>query len=160
MIEPPLLEVTVDRRLAQLAFLGIDQSIRGLDTLSLEDLDCAYGGDVAPLLVHGANLQRGDHFAIAHHLRLGEHPGYPMIGASQCLGPVELFELSIQRALGDAVQVGGLTHDVTTFPRTRRQWIQPPAQIDQHLHGKAFAAHAALSSRRCPISLTVPSPLT
>ena len=56
------------------ALRRLQQAVRGLDPMLLEQADRLHGGQVAPLLVAGADLERRDDLAVALQLRLRQDP--------------------------------------------------------------------------------------
>jgi hypothetical protein len=70
MIIAGLAHEAVDRGASEASLRGLDQAIRGLDAMILEQLYCSLRRDLPALLVTGAYLQRRDDFGIALHLRV------------------------------------------------------------------------------------------
>ena len=148
VVEAPLLEVTVDGAPGQDCLGCAQQAVRSLDAVLLEETDCLYRGQMPPLLVAGADLQRGDHLTEALEFGLGQYPRNTAVGSLQCLRSGTLAQRSVKRAFRDSVQSGRLLHQHTPLGAAWRQIRQAPAQIDQSLTGELSALHARIRSVR------------
>lgn len=148
VVEPPLFEVTIDGAPGQHGLGCAQQPVRGLDAVLLEKTDCLDGGQVAPLLVTGADLQCRDDFAEALEFGPGQYPRNATVRALQCLRPSTLAQRPVERAFRDSVQGRRLLHQHTSLGTPRGQVGEAPAQIDQSLGGELFALHARIRSAR------------
>ena len=87
VVVAPLFEVAVDSTSGQHGHGCAQQSVRGLDTVLFEQADRLDRGKMAPLLIAGADLQRGDDLAEALKLGLGQYPRNAAIRALKGLRP-------------------------------------------------------------------------
>ena len=165
----PAAEVFVHRAAGQYPLGGLDQALLGLHPVFLQQLDGAAGGQVPPLLVGGAQFQRGDQLAVAFQLGLLQYARLAVVGAMGRVGFMDKVQRPINGAWGHAVQLGYRSHLGSSFRAFLRQAVEPLPQLNQRIgrndftppaghHARPRSGSCRASSGRCPSSGRFPPP--
>jgi hypothetical protein len=135
VVEPPERQVAVDGRALEPARGRLHEALRRLDAVPLEQLDGARGREPAPLAVLRPDLERGDELAVALQRPHGHGPRLPPVGTVRRPRATMLAELAVERGAADAVELGRRGHQPAALGIPRRQPVEPPPEVDEHLGG-------------------------
>lgn len=119
-VQPPALEVAVDRGLGQHALRGPDEALRGIQSVVLEQADRFGRRQMATLLIGGADLDRSNQLAVTNQLGFWKHFGYAAIPALCHVKLPAGAQPAVERTFGDAVESRRLLYDAPTLAATRR----------------------------------------
>ena len=97
------------------------QSVRRFNAVFFEEADRPRRREMAPLLVRGPDLERGDDFGVALHPGRGHRTGRSVVGAPHRLRPGQLAQRTIDRPHRNAVSLGRACDHLTTSRIARRQ---------------------------------------
>jgi hypothetical protein len=150
MIIAPLSQIAVGGLSRQRARWQFDQPIRHLHAVPLHQFDGAAGRKVAPLLVGGTQLERGDHLTPPLQFGRRDFARLATIRPPHRSWPVQSPKLPVQRDSRNAVHSGGVFHHAGAVGMPTWQRVHPPAQGDERLrwNGTATASgHHSASDR-------------
>ena len=156
MIETRSAQDAVDGRALEQTRRRPHQTFRRFDAVLLEQPDRARRREVAPLLVRGPDLERGDDLGVALHLGRGRRACRAVVGAPHRFRPGQLAERAIDRPDRHAICLGRTRDHLGAGRIARRQQRQAPAQVDQRLarrplravsHGRGASAASSPAPR-------------
>lgn len=139
MVEAPERQVAVDRGALEPAGRRLHEPVGRLDAVPLEQLDGAPRGKSAPLAVLAPQLERRHQLAVALEGLDRDRAGPATIGAMGRPWPEKPLQQAVERRPADAVELGRALHQPRALRVPRRQPVQPPPEIHEHLGSDALS---------------------
>ena len=139
--QTPYLQVMVDGRELGHASGGLDEPLRRLDPIVLQEPDRFARGHMSPLTIGRTDFHGRDEFQVALELGFGQDAGLTIIGTIGGAWLLPLLQRAVQCLWRDAIARRGLVHEAAALRTPGWQGAEAAPQIHQGLHRNGFTSH-------------------
>ena len=131
MVEMPLTQIDIDRRLVEDTLRGAYRPLRRIDPILFQDLDRALRREMPALLVGRPEFQRRNQLTVAFQLRLGQYAWGATIRPMHRARFQQRLKRSVHRRRGHSIHLGHRRDLRRPFRTFGRQAIQALPELDE-----------------------------